>query len=1068
MCARIRQLDESTYNRIAAGEIIHRPANALKELLENSLDAGATNINIIIRDGGSSLLQIQDNGHGIHPDDLKIVCERFTTSKLAKFEDLSTLRTFGFRGEALSSISHIAKLTITSFARGQTLAFRASYIDGKIIGQPPEPQPCAGIQGTIILIEDLFYNILTRKNSLGSANEEQGETVPIIATQGRSIQGVQIQSKETKGDNVFGSTLARELVPFALKITQPLNVSISGYASLPSFHTTVSSSSYTSRSATSAAGRMIIFVNHRLVHCAPLRRAIDDLYTHTLMLPKNCKPFVYVELFFSDPDAVDHNVHPAKEEVRFMNEDAVIRSVRLSIEERMTHEDKEKIFHISSIQGSGIGLDERKGRDYNQQGNRISSSSGGNGNINDKSFMKEREQGNYNRSIQNGNIEGFDNINNEEQIDNESRRLTLPRQINQFQQAQQIPSSSSSLDMENSSNNQISQKSKSLQPTLPFSHINSNEVNRNNSDIMNTQNRIAPQKQVRTDPALQMNALDKYFTPVKDQNEQENEYENRNNNKRQNNIMNENGEVDGNINERDIHTTKMQINKLSTQKQSSKIKTLYGRLLPVQEEAFKVLLDSFCPQKDQSSSFSVTNISDLNAQTQIQPQQQQQQQQQQQLSSSQYLTNVLRNGVFVGFVDAEYLLIQSGTGLFLINMNSAGQQLYYQLFISTALSQIPKYQQQIGVSLSQNSSSSSFPSFAQDNNSSTSTDKHLITQTTQNNPTQTHPRFFVLKPPLDLSKTMSIAIRVLQNSPAGRQLIDCDEQKNIQDGEDSGMSDESINFICEAAAIRIWDNRSLLERCFGMLLSHTQDNTIDEQQNKPHSHMLKDKEKEEQDDDIDDIFKHHYLLHTLPELIPEYQPDLSLLPLILLRLATEVDWPTIHPDLQGQQYDQIENKNQLENKEGMENDGDEEGKKEQNRNKSQPPSQEYINYYVRVLNQITTHLSGLFFIPVHKHNLNTNSNANANVQTLSNQPLHTNQDISSSSSSSSSSSTSSQSSSSSSSSSHLPAPEIRTNLQHKLIPAIFRRLHPLRKFEDDGSITRIADLESFYKIFERC
>ncbi|KAF9945531.1 DNA mismatch repair protein, partial [Modicella reniformis] len=143
----IKRLEEAVVNKIAA-------ANALKELIENSLDAKSTSIQILVKDGGLKLLQIQDNGHGIKVEDMAIVCERFTTSKLRTFQDLSTMSTYGFRGEALASISHVAHVTITTKTKNSVCAYKASYSDGVIVpvkpGATAVPKPCAGNDGTQI------------------------------------------------------------------------------------------------------------------------------------------------------------------------------------------------------------------------------------------------------------------------------------------------------------------------------------------------------------------------------------------------------------------------------------------------------------------------------------------------------------------------------------------------------------------------------------------------------------------------------------------------------------------------------------------------------------------------------------------------------------------------------------------------------------------------------------------------------------------------------------------------------------------------------------------------------
>ena len=184
--ARIVALDQNVVNRIAAGEVIHRPSSALKEMLENSLDAGATSISVLAKGGGVKLLQIQDNGHGILRDDFARVCERFATSKLRTYEDLESIETFGFRGEALASISHVAHVTITSMVRGSPCAYCAHFSAGELVppkpGDPAAPKPCASTQGTTITVEDLFFNVPMRLKAMKSVGDEYNKLLQVKAT----------------------------------------------------------------------------------------------------------------------------------------------------------------------------------------------------------------------------------------------------------------------------------------------------------------------------------------------------------------------------------------------------------------------------------------------------------------------------------------------------------------------------------------------------------------------------------------------------------------------------------------------------------------------------------------------------------------------------------------------------------------------------------------------------------------------------------------------------------------------------------------------------------------------
>ncbi|CAK1541054.1 unnamed protein product [Leptosia nina] len=326
----IKKLDEDVVNRIAAGEIVQRPANALKELIENSLDAKATNIIITVKAGGLKYLQIQDNGTGIRHEDLSIVCERFTTSKLREYEDLQAISTYGFRGEALASISHIAHLTILTKTADSKCAFKATYENSKLKGSP---KACAGNNGTQITVEDLFYNVIARKRALRSANEEYTHIMEVVG--GYAIHNSHVGFTLKKfGENtdiktqinssvienvriIHGNSIARELLEIEVK-DETLKMSVHGF---------ITNVNYSNKK-----GALLLFINHRLVDCVSIRKAIDAVYS--TYLPKNAHSFVYISIEL-DPRNVDVNVHPTKHEVQFLYEEQIIDKIKTCVESKL-------------------------------------------------------------------------------------------------------------------------------------------------------------------------------------------------------------------------------------------------------------------------------------------------------------------------------------------------------------------------------------------------------------------------------------------------------------------------------------------------------------------------------------------------------------------------------------------------------------------------------------------------------------------------------------------------------------------------------------------------------------
>lgn len=345
MAGVIRRLDETVVNRIAAGEVIQRPANAVKEMIENCLDAKSTSIQVTVKDGGLKLLQIQDNGTGIRKEDMEIVCERFTTSKLQTFEDLSAIATYGFRGEALASISHVAHVTITTKTADAKCAYRANYSDGKLKGPP---KPCAGNQGTQILVEDLFYNVSTRRKALKSPSDEYSRIVEVVSRyaihnsgksfsvkkQGETVADVRTLPNASVVDNirgVFGNAVSRELIEVGCE-DQKLAYKMKGY---------ISNANYSVKKCI-----LVLFINHRLVESSALKKAIETVYA--AYLPKNTHPFLYLSLEIA-PQNVDVNVHPTKHEVHFLHEDSVIESVQKHIESKLLGSNSSRTYFTQTL-----------------------------------------------------------------------------------------------------------------------------------------------------------------------------------------------------------------------------------------------------------------------------------------------------------------------------------------------------------------------------------------------------------------------------------------------------------------------------------------------------------------------------------------------------------------------------------------------------------------------------------------------------------------------------------------------------------------------------------------------
>ena len=312
-------LDDLTINQIAAGEVIERPANVVKELVENSIDAGATSINVEIENGGISLIRITDNGKGIAADDVEIAFERHATSKIRSAKDLIKVSTMGFRGEALASIAAIAKVELVTKTKDAEMGTRIIVEGGDIVLK----EECGAPNGTTITVRELFFNTPVRYKFLKKDFTEGGyietalERISLI-NPGISFRLIsnkkQILQTSGNGDmktvvfNIFGKDVSQNIVDLNFEYE---GIEVTGVAGKPEI-------------ARSNRSNQLFYVNGRFIKDKTLSAATEEAYRTLVPQGKFCFCIVNVNM---NPEMVDVNVHPAKLEVRFTDEGKVFKAV---------------------------------------------------------------------------------------------------------------------------------------------------------------------------------------------------------------------------------------------------------------------------------------------------------------------------------------------------------------------------------------------------------------------------------------------------------------------------------------------------------------------------------------------------------------------------------------------------------------------------------------------------------------------------------------------------------------------------------------------------------------------
>lgn len=318
----IQLLPDSVANQIAAGEVVQRPASAVKELIENSIDSGADKIQLIVKDAGKSLLQVIDNGCGMSVTDARLSFERHATSKIRKAEDLFAIRTMGFRGEAMASIAAIAQVELNTRRHEDELGTCINIEGSEVINQEHVSCPA----GTSICVKNLFYNTPARRNFLKGNPVEMRHIIDefqrvalahpeiffTLHHDGNEIFHLPKESLKQRIIHLFGNTYNQKLVPVE---EQTSIIDLKGFVGKPEY-------------AKKTRGEQFFFVNNRFVKDPYLNHAVLTAYEE--LLPADSYP-LYVLFIEIDPSKIDINVHPTKTEIKYQDEKALYAIIRSAV-----------------------------------------------------------------------------------------------------------------------------------------------------------------------------------------------------------------------------------------------------------------------------------------------------------------------------------------------------------------------------------------------------------------------------------------------------------------------------------------------------------------------------------------------------------------------------------------------------------------------------------------------------------------------------------------------------------------------------------------------------------------